>query len=132
MRLIKQKDDSGCGLAALATVGGISYEAAKDLIFPDRTQRKRSFVTGTGVLRDALRSLEIPVADGCIRVKGTSQLKQDALLKVNRQPGSRAFHWTVWDNQRRRILDPGVPPIERLEVFAALLVGNSEREEHEQ
>ena len=112
-------------------LAGVTYEEAKDLIFPDRTTRKRSFVTDTGVLRDALRGLGVPVADGCIRVKDKAQLKQDALLKVNRQPGG-AFHWATWDNQRRRILDPGVPPIERLEVFAALLVGTSEREEHEQ
>ena len=131
MRLIKQKDESGCGIAAVAMLAGVSYEVAKDLIFPDRTTRKRSFVTDTGVLRDALRGLGVPVADGCIRVKDKAQLKQDALLKVNRQK-SGGFHWCVWDSKRRRILDPGVPPIERLEVFAALFIGTPGQEEYEE
>jgi len=71
----------------------ITYQRAKDAVFPNRAKRKRSFTPDTAQLRNALRSLEVPVADQCIRVtKGTSQLTQTALLKINRQPGG-AFHW---------------------------------------
>ena len=106
-------------------IAGISYEAAKDAVFPNRTERKRSFTTDTGALRDALRGLGIPVAEKCIRVTDKAQLKRDALLQVNRRP-TGAFHWVLWDLRRWRILDPGVPPCERLEVYAALLVGEPE------
>ena len=132
LRLIKQKDATGCGIAAVAMVAGVSYEAAKDAVYPNRSARRRTFATDTVHLRDALRSLGIPVADRCIRVtKGTSQLPQTALLKTNRKPNG-VFHWVVWDGKRKRILDPGVPPWERHVITSALFVGTPNQEEHEQ
>ncbi len=131
MKLVKQLDPKGCGVACVAMVAGISYEEAKRVLFPNHQRHKRSFASDTPDLRRALRSLGFQVADRCIRISKTSQLNQTALLKVNRQPEG-PFHWTVWDHQNQSILDPANPSCEEIVISSALLIGEpSTKEDNE-
>ena len=84
MKLIKQKDEIGCGVACVAMVAGVTYKQAKQLIFPQGTKQQQHFSTETSDLRRALKSVGVPVADKLVRVpKDIRQLKASAILKTN-------------------------------------------------
>ncbi len=123
MRLIRQRDTTGCGLACVAMIGGITYRQAKQLIFPNATAKQRSFSTTKEQLQEALRGLGFQVADRLVRVpRDISRLRPSAILKVNVKAGGSAWHWIVWDHKRQRILDPRVPPFRRLRIMSGLLI----------
>jgi hypothetical protein len=122
MRLIKQGDPYGCGLACVAMLAGISYAAVR------KTYRELSDTTRY----DAVEPTQLPmlkkimgrhgvVVEGRMRRIGDQSLNEldcDALLKVNPRADGEEWHWVIWDHRRRRVLDPKVPPYKRLKPVA--------------
>ncbi|WP_352660945.1 cysteine peptidase family C39 domain-containing protein [Mesorhizobium australicum] len=110
MRLIKQQDENGCGVACVAMIACITYTLARQHMFGDRP----GGYTSTGDLRRALAQLDIEAAPRLVRLKAQTpaDLPFDAILKTNvKQDGE--WHWVVWDSRRQLLLDPRVPPYRR-------------------
>ena len=129
MRLIWQQDPSGCGVACVAMVAGISYTQAKRVLFPDITGGQKNFALNAYQLRDGLRSLGFQVGNKFVRVpKDIRELKFAAVLKANDQENG-LWHAVVWDPRRLLILDPNTknghrkPTDRRLRIKSGLLIG---------
>ncbi len=111
MRIVKQFDDEGCGLACTAMAAGTTYRKVRAKAFPDGDVE----VTSTKRLREIMKQFDIELGDRLIPFgkKRPDDLSFDALLKVNsRQKGSE-WHWVIWDYERQRVLDPKRPPYKR-------------------
>lgn len=112
MRLVKQFDDEGCGLACTAMAAGTTYRKVRAAAFPDgevgptQLKRLREIMADHGVI---LGERLIP-----FRTKRPDDLPFDALLKVNQRKKGREWHWVIWDHERQRILDPKRPAYKRL------------------
>ena len=121
MKVVLQQDETGCGIAVVGTILGISYQQAKDLLFPNRTNRKVSFYTTASQIGAALFPHGLLLADRPIRVKGgkrwLKQLNQVALVKTVSYRGSWA-HWTVWDPEHQKILDPMEIPYKQQRIYS--------------
>ena len=109
MRRVKQLDEDGCGLACVAMLTARTYPAVrKD--FPDK-------INGTHLrdLRAIMRHYGVKCGERLIplRTRKPSDLPFDALIKINPRVGGKEWHWVIWDQRRRRILDPKVPPYKR-------------------
>ena len=121
MRLIKQDDDNGCGLACVAMVAGTSYAAVRRT-YRDVCRKKRTDDVGTtslSKLKEIMRRHDVAI-DG--RMKRSDQqprdldLDFDALLKVNTRLEGQEWHWVIWDHRRGLVLDPKRPPYQRLKL----------------
>ncbi|TPK80389.1 hypothetical protein FJ527_01025 [Mesorhizobium sp. B2-4-18] len=108
MRLVKQSDENGCGVACVAMIADITYSQARKQMFGDR----RGGYTNTGDLRRALAQLGIQTGPRLVRLKKNqtpAELPFDAILKTNvKQDGE--WHWVIWDSGRQKVLDSRVPP----------------------
>ena len=131
MNIVKQIDDTGCGLACVAMIAQVTYKEAQATVFPTATPRKLTFYTRPYQIRKALRGLGIPVAARTVRIregrKEVMRLNTSALLQVNRQRDNK-FHWVVWDHKQGTILDPLPEPYIRLRIFGALFIGETGKE----
>lgn len=119
MRRVKQRGGSDCGVGAVATLAGVSYEEAFDAVYPDGKMK----ITSSGKLIAALEKLGRPAAAKRMSSIGTTtmaELPHDALLKVKVSGGS-SIHWVVWDKKRKMKLDPWPDPM-RHKVMCYLLV----------
>lgn len=118
MRRVKQRGGSDCGVGAVATLAGVSYEEAFDALYPDGRMR----VTSSGKLIAALEKFGRPAAAKRMTAidRTLVSLPNDALLKV-KVSGSTSIHWVVWDKRRRTKLDPWPEPM-RHKVTHYLLV----------
>jgi hypothetical protein len=106
MKRISQLDEDGCGVACVAMIAGVSYHEARKRMFGDQNVT----VTRTRELREALRDFGIACTGKLIpstRRRHYKKLEQDAILKVKSlRSGKKDWHWMVWDNRRKRALDP--------------------------
>lgn len=111
MRLVKQCDELGCGLACTAMAAGRTYREIRSFAFPDGevtyTSPKR--------LREIMQAHGISLGDRLIpfRSRHPTDLEFDALVKVNARQKGRYWHWVIWDYDRQKILDPRKPPYKR-------------------
>lgn len=111
MRVVKQFDDEGCGLACTAMAAGTTYRKVRAMAFPDgdvgptQLKRLREIMTEHGVL---LGERLIP-----FRGREPKDLPFDALLKINVRKNGREWHWVIWDFERQRVLDPKRPAYKR-------------------
>ena len=112
MRLVKQFDDDGCGLACAAMAAGTTYRTVRDFAFPDGKVQ----TTSTSRLRKIMEAHGVRLGKRLIWLRGKhpSELGFDALLKVNVRKNGREWHWVLWDHQRQKVLDPKRPPYRRL------------------
>ena len=120
MRLVKQNDDDGCGLACVAMVTGTSYGAVRRT-YREVFRKKRTDEVGTtslSKLKKIMRRHDIAIDGRMKRFAGRKpdelDLGFDALLKVNPRLDGDEWHWVLWDHRRHRVLDPKRPPYERL------------------
>lgn len=106
MRLVRQRDKDGCGIACVATLGGLPYRRARIELFR-RTGPRNSSLTNTGDLRRALKKRGFRVSRRLkpLYRRQLIDLKANAILKVNPKPNG-SWHWVIWDAKRRQILDP--------------------------
>ena len=112
MRLVKQFDDDGCGLACAAMAAGTTYRIVRDFAFPDGEVE----TTSPSRLRKIMEAHGVGLGRRLIWLRGKhpSELGFDALLKVNVRKNGREWHWVLWDHQRQKVLDPKRPPYRRL------------------
>ncbi len=104
-RLVRQRDHTGCGIAVVAMVGGISYQAAKPLVFPD-WQRRRSFRSTPAQLLGALDRLGIKVGNRKLqrapadwhRLPGCCIAAVNIVLEAGTYP---TRHWVLWAQDKR-------------------------------
>ena len=129
MRLVRQQDTTGCGIASVAMIAGISYAQAKRVLFPDVTGGRRNYSLNAYQLRDGLRSLGFQVSNNFVRVpRDIRNLKFTAILKANEQQDG-GWHSVVWNPMRQLILDPNTknghrkPTDRRIRIKSALLIG---------
>lgn len=119
MKRVKQRKGSDCGVGAVATLAGASYEKAFEVLYPDGVVK----ITSSGKLIAALGKLGRPASGKRMSSIGRTtlaSLTSDALLKV-RVSGSTSIHWVVWDKRRKLKLDPWPEPM-RHKVLCYLLV----------
>ena len=116
MRLVKQFDDKGCGLACVAMAAGTTYRTIRKFAFPKQK------VSGTTMkrLREIMEYHGVMLGDRLIPFKSRvpADLPFDALLKVNVRLEGAEWHWVVWDHERQQVLDPKRPPYKRLRFMS--------------
>lgn len=110
MRLVKQRDDYGCGLACVAMVAGRPYSAIRKTLGSDAvgpTQLRK--------LREIMRQYGVTAGERMIplRTRTPFEIPFDALIKMNPRRDGKEWHWVIWDHRRRRILDPRMPAYKR-------------------
>jgi ABC-type bacteriocin/lantibiotic exporter with double-glycine peptidase domain len=110
MRLVKQRDEYGCGLACVAMVAGRPYSAIRKAlgsneVGPTQLRELREIMRQHGIVADERL---IP-----LRTRTPFELPFDALIKMNPRRGGKEWHWAVWDHRSRRILDPRSPAYRR-------------------
>jgi hypothetical protein len=107
MRWIRQRTATDCGIAAVAIVADVTYEAAKAAFgpFPGR-----GFQTEAKDLRRALKQLGFRLSKKPRRLRGATQIELEfdaiALVSVPGKHGDEENHWIVWDAFEQRLLDP--------------------------
>lgn len=111
MRVVKQFDDEGCGLACTAMAAATKYRIVRARAFPDGAV----VVTSTKRLRAIMGEFGVTLGNRLIslRDKHPRTLAFDALLKVNPRQNGKEWHWVIWDHERQLILDPRRPPYKR-------------------
>ena len=122
MKLVKQIDKTGCGIACVAMLAGITYSTVRRLMFPD--PKTREFYTSTNDVRVALKQLGFDVANRLVPIRRNQlpPITENAIIKMNLKPNTGAWHWAVWDAERRRLLDPRRPPYRRRRYVSHLIV----------
>ena len=103
MRLIRQRDETGCGLACVAMLANTSYASVRSDEFGDDAM----YAMTTQELIRVLRNYGMFPAKKLMPLgkKRLRELPGNAVLAV-KQPHRRNWHWVVWDYARQRILDP--------------------------
>jgi|SaaInl8_200m_RNA_FD_contig_21_1650833_length_515_multi_8_in_0_out_0_1 ABC-type bacteriocin/lantibiotic exporter with double-glycine peptidase domain len=93
IKLIKQFDETGCGIACIAMLANKDYEKVKgDLLIQEKwTKRKRNFYTKVHQLQKLLKiyKIESQVA----KFKNWNSLKSFSIVGVNSDEGY--FHWVI-------------------------------------
>jgi ABC-type bacteriocin/lantibiotic exporter with double-glycine peptidase domain len=122
VRRIVQTDNTGCGIACLAMLAGVSYAEARRAVFGRYHPGDCS--TSTGELRRGLRKLGIRAGKRLIPLRGRRlrSLETDAILKVNLGLDGY-WHWVVWDAGRQVLRDPRRTPYKRCRAISYLPIG---------
>jgi ABC-type bacteriocin/lantibiotic exporter with double-glycine peptidase domain len=106
IRLVRQLDETGCGIACLAMIIGKSYQEAKAQLSEQLnwTARKTNFRTRAPELMVFLKNCGITAKSG--KFPGWDKLDGTALVGVN--PFEGGYHWVlvVKDATRFLIIDP--------------------------
>ncbi len=106
MKYVRQRHITGCGVAAVAMLTGVSYDMALQAVRPDR---KRGDCACTS-LTDFLRDIE-DLGHKCHVSYKKSKLQkfdQNAMIIV-KNPTKEAhapLHVVAWDAEKKKILDP--------------------------
>lgn len=109
MKHIQQKHDTGCGVACVAMVARVTYDEAKDAVFPGWTEKKTVFKTRWGQLRDAMVELyRVDYVNAEFVKTGVwMDIPKGAIVRlVNRK--KNLDHWVVKDNRGDAFLDPSL------------------------
>lgn len=126
MRLIKQGDNEGCGLACVAMLSGTSYAAVRntyravtktnedDPVKPTDLRLLKQIMEKHGIVIEGRMRRIDDEKHVMLEKLDNLDLDCDTLLKVNPREGGRRWHWVIWDHRRRRVLDPKVPPYKKL------------------
>jgi hypothetical protein len=108
IRRVVQEDDHGCGIAAVATVCGTTYERARSEFFP----RRRRFHDDRSLHVSMLQMLR------AVRRLGFSAVLADS-FKQSKRPAIAFFSWVpeampdgnvhavVWDPFNKQLIDVG-------------------------
>jgi hypothetical protein len=109
MKRVAQKDEQGCGVACVAMLAHVSYDEARERMFPG----KKGGLTTDEMIRRALRYYGIGLGRRfSLRGKGYSDLQKDGLLRSSISwNDAKWFHWMVWDARSQAILDPSASRI---------------------
>jgi hypothetical protein len=112
MKTVYQRGESDCGIAALAMLGGISYEAAQRYAETNFEHHRR---LSSGKIIRGLRAHGRKALDERCRAigeRGLYHLLNDALVKgklliLDKHGRTKEhWHWVVWDCAQQVIRDP--------------------------
>lgn len=132
MKLIKQRHTTGCGIASLAMVAGISYAAACKLLHPKHVLRHKLSAIYEPDVVASLRKLGIKanavkartLTNGVPRIIQIKELTQPSILiiEVPKRYGKIEFenttmHAVVWDPISKKILDPNPIPALKYDFY---------------
>ena len=109
MRIVKQRHLLGCGPACLATITGLSYKRALDLIHPIRKQLTAEERRDPLTVNTPPCLLMAGIRSAGLRAKKTYGRSPDEFVRptiVNIRWATGNFHWVVYDPKTRRYLDP--------------------------
>lgn len=116
--LVRQDDETGCGVACIAMLAGEDYEDVKKELFA--SSRKRVFYTNYKDLRRGLERYGLSLEDGrARRFKSFDDIDSNAILAIEQSPPSKShWHWVVFvrDGRRRYLLDPSHEGIVRTDL----------------
>lgn len=116
MRKIRQRHRSGCTVASLAILLGISYNKALNILYPDHQPYQR--IPGDlDKIVEAFKRAKVKTIfhmnfsklflgsnDNVVEIKS---FKNPALLCIYQQDFSKFNHAVVWDPITKKVLDPG-------------------------
>lgn len=102
MILVRQLDNTGCGIACVASISHITYLEAKKLI--DFGRRRKSY-TKIHDLRSALKQLNFKLTK-INHTKRWSKIRQNAIVGIDKS--GRHWHWVVYDAEKNIVYDPAV------------------------
>lgn len=107
IRLIKQEDDTGCGIACVAMITSKSYNAVKSkLVYLEGWSASRNnYYTTAKQLNKLLNALSIK--SKIVYSSSWTDIEGTAIVGVNRD-SKGYFHWiiTIKDSSRFLIIDP--------------------------
>jgi ABC-type bacteriocin/lantibiotic exporter with double-glycine peptidase domain len=103
MRMIKQRNETDCGIACLAMLASISWAQAKHALFGKR--RRKGFYTTKDEMRAALIRFGVITSKRLVVCRNPERLERDAPLRTNVLANGN-WHWAVWDAKRKKVLDP--------------------------
>jgi hypothetical protein len=128
MKLITQKHNTGCGVAAFAMVLNISYDRAMALLHPTRFWWFSKATTTVGQISEKLRALGRQNTISTERDFLESNRKAIIIIKatIKKKPN---HHAVVWDPVSRCILNPSGNSDQSLEYYldrfeAAIVLDN--------
>jgi len=103
MKKVAQKKRTDCGVACVAMVAGVDYDAAHRVLGEASWRR-----THVADLRKALARFEIGLGHRSFPIspENLPDLPFDCLLKTRPGPKSKNFHWMVWSSQLKKVIDP--------------------------
>jgi len=116
MKLVRQKHRTGCGLACVAMIAGISYKEtfsfARHAFNWQKTES--NFRTDSNDLRTLLSVLKIKTEKGR-SVRKISSLSDKAIVAINYNEDRETWHWVVFlrEKEKEYFLDPRTKKILR-------------------
>ncbi len=107
IRLIKQTDETGCGIACVAMITDRKYKEIKDLLMAQEGWKKpdRKLYTRVNQLTQLLNNLG--VSSKKKKSKSFEEISGVSIVGIDRQNGGY-FHWVIVikDSHRFIIIDP--------------------------
>lgn len=100
--LVRQRGAGDCGVAAVATLAGVSYETALGAVLPGRSTFHLRGTT-TRQLAEGLRRLGYAAGTPLRRNLGVAPV---VAIYKQRLPNTRNWHWVVYDRSKRKLYDP--------------------------
>lgn len=109
LRRVEQYHDSGCFIACLAILKGISYEEAFKLIHPNKdfSQMERWDTVGLHPYESIKRLEQLGLNPVRRPLKQLRNLRRTALLIIQWKFAPHLAHGVVFDAVSRKFLDPG-------------------------
>lgn len=109
IKRVIQEDSTGCGIACVAMVAGISYAEAKQLTVNNKILKKsvKNFYTTTKDLVNILKSIGIEPSKGR-KVRYWSSINNISIVAINFLETTDTWHWVVFipDADTGYVLDP--------------------------
>lgn len=99
MELVIQEEVTGCGIACIAALSGLSYQEAKALANGLGISSEDSELwSDTRHVRDLLRHLDIPVSSQEVPFSSWEELPKPALIatKWHIENGRPSWHWAIF------------------------------------
>lgn len=107
---VKQEDETGCGLACIAMLAGVSYNEIKNVALDKLKFRTNGeFYTGTGQLKELASHYNVEIEGKRRRkFKSWSELPDVAIVSINLKENNKYWHWVVFQRKDGAdfVLDP--------------------------
>lgn len=109
IKRVIQEDSTGCGIACIAMVAGISYAEAKQITLNNEILKKsvKNFYTTTKDLVNVLNSIGIESSKGR-KVRYWSSINTISIVGINFLETTDTWHWVLFipDEDTGYVLDP--------------------------
>ena len=96
MRIVKQDDPTGCGIACIAMLAGTDYSSVKELAVKQiEFDNSVTFYTDTNDLKKLGKNFNIELGEQR-DFKSFQELPEIAILAINYNKNSERWHWVVY------------------------------------